>query len=356
MEEQELNERKWQLATKVLTSGLDAEEQADWEALKNDPTFLHEFTLVEKYWQKMDMLPYQQINTEKDWKTVWEYIREQAPGKAEPKRISTPWLRYAAVVIICMSVSFFIGSRLNIPAFDTDPSEQITTIEAPAGSKTYITLPDSSKVWLNAKSRISFDKNFGIENRHLKLEGEAFFDVLKRTVPFRVETPLYTVTVVGTAFNIKAYGDDDRATTTLVRGLINIERTTESGKGEVFQLKPNEKIIALRASTGNYTFSVEKEIDATIETAWKDGWLSVQGESLNELAKKLERLYDIKIVFQNKELQRYRYTGRLRQLSLEQVLKALSLTSPVEFTIVEKTVTLRENQSTKSKYRSLQTP
>ena len=362
MQDNELNERRWYLATKVLSSGLDADEQAEWEILKSDPAFQHEFTLVEKYWQKMDALPYQQINTEKDWKIVWENIRQQVPAKAKRERRATPWLRYAAVIVVCMAISFFTGSRFSRIMFSSDGSEQLTTIEAPAGSKTYITLPDSSKVWLNAKSRISFDKNFGSENRDLKLEGEAFFDVVKKKVPFRVETPLYNVAVVGTAFNVKAYNDDDRATTTLVRGLVNIERTTKAGKTEVIQLKPNEKVIALRKDaagapfSGEYIFNVEREIDAAIETAWKDGWLSVKGESLSELAKKLERLYDIKIIFQDEELRRYRYTGRLRQLSLEQVLKALSLTSPIEFTIAEKAVTLRENQSTKSKYRSLQIP
>lgn len=352
------DERKWYLATKVLTSGLDATEQAEWETLKSDLTFQQEFTLVEKYWSKLDTLPYQQIDPEKDWKIVLDRVQQQIP-LSQP-RVVTPWLRYAAIIVVCMAVSFFVGSRMR-NGFFAGNNRQLTTIEAPAGSKTYIILPDSSKVWLNAKSKISFDKDFGVDNRYLKLEGEAFFDVVKKKVPFRVETPLYTVAVLGTAFNIKAYSDDDQISTTLVRGLVNIEYTTPVGETQIMQLKPNEKIIASRtdtrtAFTRNYIFNHEKGIDAENETSWKDGWLSVRGESLHELARKIERLYDVKINFDSEELKTYRYTGRLRQLSLEQVLKALALTSPVEFTIDEKTVTLRENQSTKSKYRSLQAP
>ena len=358
MQEQNDDERKWYLATKVLTSGLDATEQAEWETLKNDLTFQQEFALVEKYWSKLDTLPYQQIDPEKDWKLVRERVQQQIPVRQQ--RVAMPWLRYAATIVVCMAVSFFVGSRMRKGLF-TSNKQQLTTIEAPAGSKTYITLPDSSKVWLNAKSKISFDENFGEDNRFLKLEGEAFFDVVKDNVPFRVETPLYTVAVLGTAFNIKAYSDDDNVSTTLVRGRVNIEYITPLGATQVMQLKPNEKIVASRADTGNasarnYTFNHERGIDAENETSWKDGWLSVKGESLYELARKIERLHDIKINFESEELKTYRYTGRLRQLSLEQVLKALALTSPVEFTIHEKIVTLRENQSTKSKYRSLQTP
>jgi transmembrane sensor len=357
MQEQN-DERKWYLATKVLTSGLDAAEQTEWEVLKNDITFQQEFALVEKYWSKLDTLPYHQIDLEKDWKIVRERVQQQMPIEKE-ERIAMPWLRYAAIVLVCMAVSFFVGSRMRNGLFSGD-RKQLTTIEAPAGSKTYITLPDSSKVWLNAKSKISFDENFGEDNRFLKLEGEAFFDVVKSKVPFRVETPLYTVAVLGTAFNVKAYGDDDHASTTLVRGLVNIEFDEENGESRVLQLKPNEKILASRIvkgkESGGYVYGIEKGIDAENETSWKDGWLSVRGESLLELARKIERLHDVKINFENEELKKYRYTGRLRQLSLEQVLKALALTSPVEFTIDEKSVTLRENQSAKSKYRSLQTP
>jgi ferric-dicitrate binding protein FerR (iron transport regulator) len=348
------DERKWYLATKVLTSGLDATEQTEWDTLKNDLTFQQEFALVEKYWHKLDTLPYQQIDPEKDWQLVRDRVQQQIPLKKT--RVATPWLRYAAIVIVCMAVSFFVGSRMNGLV---STNRQLTTIEAPAGSKTYITLPDSSKVWLNAKSKISFDDNFGTNNRYLKLEGEAFFDVVKKKVPFRVETPLYTVAVLGTAFNIKAYSDDDHVSTTLVRGLVNIEFNEENGESRVIQLKPNEKILISRMEKGResfYMYGIEKDIDAENETSWKDGWLSVKGESLHELGRMIERLYDVKINFENEELKTYRYTGRLRQLSLEQVLKALALTSPVEFTIDEKTVTLRENQSTKSKYRSLQVP
>jgi ferric-dicitrate binding protein FerR (iron transport regulator) len=281
---------------------------------------------------------------------------------ARKQRHLAPWLRYAAVITACVGISFFTGWKLSGTLPGIHNGGAITTIEAPAGSKTRVILPDSSTVWLNAKSRISFDEHFGTDHRALKLEGEAFFDVVKKEVPFRVSTPVYDVAVLGTAFNVKAYADDDRVTTTLVRGSVRIEHMNSAGVKEVIMLKPDQKATAYRTSptgsglSGAYRYTIDRGIDAEMETGWKDGWLSVQGESLRDLARKLERLYDIKITFEEKELEGYRYTGRLRQLSLEQVLKALSLTSPIEFTVNEKTVVLHENKSAKSKYRSLQTP
>lgn len=353
MHDHNKDEQKWHLAMKVLSNSLEPEEQAEWEALKNDTQFLQEFRLVEKYWNKIDTLPYQQIDTEKDWKTVWDRVRHQAYSKR--RRMHTPWLKYAATIAVGMAVSFFAGWSINQDLFTNGGRDTRTTIEAPSASKTFITLPDSSTVWLNAKSKLSFDKDFAKANRDLRLEGEAFFDVRKSDVPFTVQTPVYQVTVLGTAFNINAYKDDVQSVTTLVRGALKITYTDKAGKKSEHLLHPNEKLVAANTGSG-YVFSLKKEIDAELETAWKDGWLSVQGESLHDLAKRIERLYDVKIEFQDEGLQRYRYTGRLRQLSLEQVLKALSLTSPVEFTIDEKTVILRENKSAKSKYRSLQAP
>lgn len=361
MQEHEEHERKWHLAAKVLSgSSLEAEEQLAWEALQADSRFQLEYAQVKKYWQQLEGLPYGQIDAGQDWQAVWNRIQHQVPATTSSRRLVAPWLRYAAVIAVCVSVAFFAGWKLNSPASGT--AHALTVIEAPAGAKTRITLPDSSTVWLNAKSRLSFDERFGADNRNLTLEGEAFFDVEKSTTPFRVRTPLYDVAVLGTAFNVKAYADDDRVVTTLVHGSVRIERKNDAGVTEVIMLKPNEKVTAYRttpggpAFSGNYRYTVDRGIDAEMETAWKDGWLSVQGESLLALAKKLERLYDIKINFEGTTLANYRYTGRLRQLSLEQVLKALSLTSPVAFTIDEKKVTLREDKSSTSKYRSLQNP
>jgi ferric-dicitrate binding protein FerR (iron transport regulator) len=228
----------------------------------------------------------------------------------------------------------------------------MTVVEAPPGARTSVTLPDSSKVWLNANSRISFNASYGADNRNIVMEGEAFFDVVKNDIPFFIETPMYNISVLGTAFNVKAYPDDSESSTTLVRGSLKVTRGAEE-----VTLKPNEKVVVLKraVNAGAKTLALETNVDAGLATAWKEGWLSVQSESLLELAKKIERLYDVKISFQDKELESYRYSGRIRQFSLEQVLKALSLTSPVEFTIQEKRVVLRENKTDKSKYKSVQT-
>lgn len=358
MQENNANDRQWYLAGKILTSDLTSEEQAEWEAIQRDPVFRDEFARMKVYWAKLGTLPYGQINTADDWRVVMERIDDEKSAVVQ----SSGWLRYAAVIALCVMASVATWWATRHDLF-TGGDLALTTIVAPAGSKTFVTLPDSSTVWLNAGSEVSFSAHFGSSDRDLALEGEAFFEVTKSKVPFTVHTEQFDIAVLGTAFNIRAYKDDDQATATLVHGSLKVKRENISGDQDEILLAPNEKLTLWKngaaaqppAKTG-FTVTVEKNINTEREIAWKDGWLAVQGESLDELATKLERLYDITVVFEQDELKAYRFTGRLRQLSLEQVLKALALTSPIEFTIDEKKVTLRENKTTKSKYRSLQTP
>jgi transmembrane sensor len=207
-------------------------------------------------------------------------------------------------------------------------------------------------VWLNAESRITFDQQFGKDNRNLNLEGEAFFDVRKDNAPFRVHTNSYDIAVLGTAFNVKVYPDDDMTSTTLVHGSLKVTRVNAKGEVEEFLLRPNEKVV-LRGDTSeriNNAIVIEKNVDAAAEADWKDGWLTVRGESLAELSKKIERLYNVKIEFQDDNMKSYRYSGRIQQFSLEQVMNALALTSPVRFEIHEKLVKLNIDESAKAKY------
>ncbi|MBT1703795.1 FecR family protein [Chryseosolibacter indicus] len=348
MEELDPEERKWYLATRLLTNSLTPVERLEWEEIIKDEPFRKEFELISKYWSRSEDLPYLQIDKDQDWKVVLERMRKQT---TDTRRVTfIELLRYAAVIAVVLIASVLIWKV----ATDTDVTNVATIVEAPNGARTLITLPDSSKVWLNAGSKISYNQEFGAENRNITLEGEAFFDVKKRTVPFKVHTALFDITVLGTAFNVNAYDKEDVFSTTLLRGSLKVNRVGASGKGEEVVLKPNERII-LRATTTQRmaeAMVLEKNVDAAADADWKDGWLTVRGESLNELSKKIERIYNVKINFKDESLKTYRYNGRIQQLSLEQVLSALALTSPVKFTIHEKNVILSENELTKSKYQS----
>jgi ferric-dicitrate binding protein FerR (iron transport regulator) len=344
-------ERQWYLASKMLSDVLTPEEHSEWEILLKDEKFRNDFEQLRKHWHRLETTSYGQIDKDQDWQRVLEKIRAQE--NTRHFHIPTIW-RYAAVLAGLMVISLVAWNV----AFKGNTDTVATVIQAPKGARTFIVLPDSSSVWLNAESRLSFDQRFGKDNRNITLEGEAFFDVKKNQVAFKIHATDFNIAVLGTAFNVKAYPKDDILSTTLIRGSLNVTRTRRSGEVETITLKPGEKVSlrGLPAERDSKQLVLEKNIDAAGEADWKDGWLTVRGESLYDLCKKIERLYNVTIRFEDETLKAYRYTGRIQQLSLEQVLHALSLTSPVDFSIDEKNVILRINESTKSKYKALQKP
>jgi ferric-dicitrate binding protein FerR (iron transport regulator) len=349
MQNSESAERQWYLAARLLSDELTSEEHSEWEIVIQDQKFRNDFEQLKKHWDDIAAVPYQKINKDEDWKVVLSKIRAQQVS-ASPSRTLHLW-RYAAVLagLITLSVvAWNIG-------FKTGGDMIATVVEAPKGARTFITLPDSSSVWLNAESKISFNQHFGKDNRNITLEGEAFFDVKKDQIPFKIHTEDFNIAVLGTAFNVKAYHNDDLLSTALIRGSLQVTRTKPSGADQTITLRPGEKVSlqGLPESRDSQLLVLEKNIDAVAEADWKDGWLTVRGESLHDLCKKIERLYNVTIRFDDERLKTYRYTGRIQQHSLEQVLHALSLTSPVDFSIDEKNVTLRINESTKSKYKAL---
>ncbi|RAW00523.1 FecR family protein [Pseudochryseolinea flava] len=347
MQNTEPAERQWYLAAKALSSSLTSEEQMEWEAFTRNEKFRHDFEQLKKHWNVATTLPYADINKEADWEIVLGKIKAKKPTK-QNFSIGKIW-RVAAVItgFIALSIiAWNVGFKRNGQAI-------ATMIQAPKGARTHVVLPDSSSVWLNAESKISFDQHFGKDNRDITLEGEAFFDVEKEAVPFQIHTADFDIEVLGTAFNVKAYHNDDVLSTTLIRGSLRISKENSSGTVDQVVLKPNEKVV-LRGTPQErlaQSFALEKNIDGQAEADWKDGWLTVRGESLQDLCKKIERLYNVTVRFEDESLKSYHYTGRIQQLSLEQVLNALALTSPVMFNVNEKEVTLRLNKSTQSKYQ-----
>ncbi len=280
-------------------------------------------------------------------------------------------LRYAAIIIIIFSIgisSYFLG-------YNSSPGKNnnFCEIDVPYGSRSAVIMPDGSKIWLNAGSKIKYDRHFDIDSREVFLEGEAYFDVKKTKRPFIVYTSHISIHVLGTRFNVKSYPDEDNIETTLVEGNIRIE--SKKSNKPVF-LKPREKLTYHKPDAKTEVSYYKKEnepeqarrkapVDMNLPlapiqdihvkrnvntdeyTSWKDGTLIFNKEPLESLARKLERKYDITFSFEDEELKNYTYSGTLRDFPLEQVLRALELTSPVKYSINEKNVKLYFNKDFK---------
>lgn len=370
----------WRLLKKKINGQLSEEEQVvvdEWLQRSDENPFI-----VEELADKMKRgIPYPG-DFEPDETMAWHDTHSRLQGKSVFTYTRKQLYRFAAVVTIPLLLTGFISGYLLSHDFKSVfNADKLTVIYSAGGQKTLITLPDHSKVWLNAKTTLKYSSNFNQKNRELFLDGEAFFDVAKMKIPFIVHTNTLNLKVLGTAFNVKCYSDDKTVEATLVRGSLKIENLSSvNGVNEEILLKPNQKIVFQKAangmvpsisdlkdSNGNVTeITIAKKpvlpvkvvgfsnnYDTKISTSWKDGLFIFKSEKLGDLAAKVARTYDVSIVFDSEEIKNYQFTGTLRELSLEQLMNALKMTSPITFTIKEKTVFIKENKEVKGKYKTI---
>ena len=189
------------------------------------------------------------------------------------------------------------------------------TLTTPRGGQYQLTLPDGSRVWLDAASSIKYPTAFTGKEREVEMTGEAYFEIAKNTgMPFVVKAGGTTTTVLGTHFNINAYEDERTLITTLLEGSVKFG----CGKEEKV-LHPGQQAV-LNAETRSFTV---KEADTYQAVAWKNGQLDFDNKDLPAIMRQISRWYDIDINFQSTYDGATFGGGISRQLNLSHVLRLL---------------------------------
>jgi transmembrane sensor len=265
----------------------------------------------------------------------------------------------------------------DIPVVATGTANGIIEISTPLGSRSIIRMPDSSQIWLNAGTTISYDQNYGLNSRTLKLCGEAFFKVAKDTLhPFIVNTQSISIRALGTSFNVKAYPDEKTISATLEEGKIDVRILSLTGKDESILLKPNDKLIYHKElkKMKKYVESSEEQfkpkkipfvkskdlsilsnVRTELYTSWKDPRWIIDREPLNTLAPMLERRFNLKIIFDDQQLKKYKFTGIIENETVDQMLNALRFTAPLNYEINKDTIRLTMDRSSKEEYIRIMT-
>ncbi|MBW7889587.1 MAG: FecR family protein [Chitinophagaceae bacterium] len=250
----------------------------------------------------------------------------------------------ASVIVIFFCWKFFLKNKTDMQHEIPLASNIITTQK---GSKTTVQLPDGTKVWLNADSRIYYDENFKGDLREIQLEGEAFFEVKKDSSrPFVIHTSIVDIKVLGTTFNVKSYNNEDATETSLICG--KVEVSLKSNPEKKIILRPNEKLV-VKHGIGNEvikrTIGDESALllvkplrkdpayKNSLETLWIDNKLVFDSETLEEVCKKLERWYNVKIAIHDEEMKKDTYTAIFDGETLLNVLTALKMADKLDFTI-----------------------
>ena len=259
---------------------------------------------------------------------AFERFRKRT-GLDQSGRQSYKWYRtwsVAAVAIVLLGLitvtAYWQGSR-QIQSNFSD-----IVVEAPLGSKTKLTLPDGSTVWLNAGSKMVYSQGFGVSDRRLAFQGEGYFEVEKNDeMPFLVQTHDVNVTVVGTKFNFRNYPEDEEAVVELLEGKVALENQLK--EEAVRYLSPNEKMV-LHKATGEMDITSAKVKEATL---WTENILLFDEDLLPDIVRKLERSYHVRIEIENEDLKQARFYGQFNQLeqNIYDVLDMLSETGKLKY-------------------------
>ncbi len=241
------------------------------------------------------------------------------------------WYSLAAAVILIplliVSVVWFID-RNEKPGFDEIVGEKVkSTLYAPLGSRISFFLPDGTTGWLNSGSSLEYSIPF-INDRIISVNGEAWLEVAHdKEHPFEVEAHNSVVKVLGTKFNINAYPDEKYVEVVLAEGKVEF---SQSGLSSPIVMDINDRLYSSEGVVHIEKTDVEKY------SSWVDGKLVFRGDSMDEVARRIERWYNVDVELKDKELEEYVIRGTFQDDSLEEVFKYLSMTSPIRYEIYDR--------------------
>jgi transmembrane sensor len=321
--------------------------------------------IMEKIWEA-PLVPVPDIDADRG---VWHRIQKQVyaeaahAGRGRVLRLLTDkWMVAASVLlIIAASAAIFLYQRGRIQQTLITRSST-NHVDTQPGSRTKLELPDGTQVWLNANSQLVYGgKNFGTDERDVSLSGEAFFDVAKNEkIPFIIHTRELTITVMGTAFNVRAYPKERTVETALIRGLVEI--TTRRDPDRKILLKPDEKIIVpvdssqeepdagrghLANNTPSSLYSIvklRKDSSQTVpETVWMKSKLEFDNELFADLAPKMENWFNIRIRFRDEGIKKRRFSGVIEKETLAETLDAMKISGRFSYQIKGNELWIGEN-------------
>ncbi len=199
-------------------------------------------------------------------------------------------------------------------------------LQSPAGMRSQVILPDGTRMWLNAESKVRYSIPFTREYRSVELTGEAYLEVAKNEAsPFLVQSGKALVEVLGTQFNVKAYPDEDQVEVALREGSVKFAFLNSNNQQQHLQLKSGDYLVFTK--TDEQVQLENGDLDKYI--AWHTNTLILDDTPMEEVARLLERWYGVDVTLLGQELKKYRFTTTFENESLFQVIELLKLSSPI---------------------------
>lgn len=368
-------EKYWILLSKKITGEATAEELEMLSQLTgNNPEWQTIMENLQELWnsQPQEDLSRQRQKNEDAYLLHISRLKEKASDFTEipdkglvladslssktKKPFYKHWATYAVAAGVAVAI-FLVFPLLNNSHQNKDTasaSSPVNEITINPGSRSKVRLPDGSQVWINSGSKLTYHNSFAGSTREVQLDGEAYFDVVKDAAhPFIVHTSGIDIKVLGTAFNVKAYKAESFIEATLIHGSIEVINKNRPGAPTVM-LKPHEKLvynkfqvadprdqradISIPAESDSYSITIKplsKNIADSdiVETAWVYNKLTFEDERFEDLARKMERWYNVKISLDNEKLKNHRVSGSFLNETAEEAIKELQFLIPFRYSV-----------------------
>lgn len=306
--------RFWELATLKIHNEASADELKE----------LSSYLLIEKYakiYAEIEHLSDDIKGTQKlslvSQQNSWTHITANLQNNT--LQLYRKIASYAAVFVFAILLGGLATYMLGGSMFE----EKFAEVKVPLGQMSEITLCDGTHVWLNSGTTLRYSNSFDRKSRNVILDGEAYFDVEKSDIPFRVNLKHSVVEVLGTEFNIISYEKDISSEITLVEGSVRVN----SPEGEkIAQLKPSQRLKIDDHSNIKLT-----TVDTEFYVSWTEGKIVFRDEKLTEICDRLERWYNVDIKLEDKEVEELNFSGTiLKDKPFNQIIIAFELLLPVE--------------------------
>lgn len=350
-----------ELIAKKKAGEISPSESIELNALlKADDMARHTLAEVDAMWHT----PLTSTNTEEGYvDDRWNALSGRLFGVQQPVPVQRTGtikrlLRYTAAAASLAAV--VTGGIVYWKAAQKQREPKQNIVSTKNGSRSKIELPDGTQVWLNSGSQLTYNDAYGKELREIKLSGEAFFDVAKDAEhPFIIHANELDIKVLGTSFNVRAYPDDKRTEAALISGLIEVSFKGRPSdrlylkpnekisvmNGEILKTDLNEKAVIAASSTPSVRNTEEplisyskiaykSPIDSTIlETAWVKNKFIFRNKSFEELAKDMERWYNVSFDCKDSSLLQKHFTGSFYHETITEALDILKLSYPFQYKI-----------------------
>lgn len=286
--------------------------------------FLHEVdsneTLKKQFAEYQNLYALLNLSPQIENRKIGKLKYDRFVHQKQNRNLRKLWLSrigYAAAILILVVSSSLLTLWYTQNEEVVFVANEMNTLYTPAGQRACLVLQDGTEVWLNAKSKLVYPAQFTGEERRVKVEGEAFFNVAKDSVkPFIVSAMDVDMKVLGTQFNVYCYPDVGYVETSLLEGSVRVFFSGKEKEGIL--LKPDQQVTAANGKM------VVKPIRLNEHFLWRDGVYAFENEPLIDILKKLELYYDVKIVVEDTTMFNETYTGKFRQRdSLDDIFKIL---------------------------------